>query len=44
MRELLIASSYRLIYRIVNDDEVHIIVFINSARDLNAFLKREDRV
>lgn len=44
LRELIIANSYRLIYKIVNDDEVHIIVFINSARDLNAFLAREDRV
>jgi plasmid stabilization system protein ParE len=44
LRELIIANSYRLIYKIVNDDEVHIIVFINSARDLDAFLAREDRV
>lgn len=44
LRELIIASSYRLIYKIVNDDEVHIIVFINSARDLDTFLKRESRV
>jgi len=43
LRELIIASTYRLIYRIVNDDEVHIIVFINNARDLDAFLERENR-
>jgi plasmid stabilization system protein ParE len=43
LRELVVASSYRLIYKIVNDDEVHIIVFINSARDLEAFLERENR-
>ena len=44
LRELLVASSYRLIYKIVSDDEVHIIVFINSARDLDAFLNRENRL
>jgi plasmid stabilization system protein ParE len=43
LRELIVASSYRLIYRIVNDDEVHIIVFISGARDLDAFLKRANR-
>ena len=44
LRELIIANSYRLIYKIVNDDEVHIIVFINSARDLDAFLEHDNRV
>jgi plasmid stabilization system protein ParE len=44
LRELIVASSYRLIYKIVSDDEVHIIVFINSARDLEPFLERENRV
>ena len=43
LRELIVAASYRLIYRIVSDDEVHIVVFINSARDLNAFLDRGNR-
>ena len=44
LRELLVGNSYRLIYRIVGDDEVHVIVFINSTRDLEAFLEREDRI
>lgn len=44
LRELIIANSYRLLYKIISDDEVHIIVFINSARDLNAFLDRQGRV
>lgn len=43
LRELLVGNSYRLIYRIVADDELHIVVFINSARDLDAFLKQADR-
>ncbi len=43
LRELIVSRSYRLIYRIVADDEVHVIAFIHSARDLNAFLEREDR-
>ena len=42
LRELIVGSSYRLIYKIVGD-EVHILVFINSARDLAAFLERENR-
>lgn len=44
LRELIVARSYRLIYRIVGDEEVHVIAFIHSARDLDAFLnvtKRE---
>jgi len=36
LRELIVGSSYRLIYKIVSDDEVHVIVFINSARGLDA--------
>ena len=44
LRELMVGNSYRLIYRIFGDDEVHVIVFINSARDLEAFLEREDRI
>jgi len=43
LRELVVGNSYRLIYKIVADDEVHVIAFINSARDLDAFLKREGR-
>jgi addiction module RelE/StbE family toxin len=43
LRELIIGRSYRLIYRIVAGEEVHVIAFINSARDLDAFLTREDR-
>ncbi|HEX3583073.1 MAG TPA: type II toxin-antitoxin system RelE/ParE family toxin [Thermoanaerobaculia bacterium] len=43
LRELIVASSYRLIYKIVDDVEVHIIVFINGARDLDAFLRRQNR-
>ena len=43
LRELIVGNSYRLIYKIVTGDEVHVIAFIHSARDLDAFLKREDR-
>lgn len=43
LRELIVGRSYRLIYKIIADDEVHVIAFINSARDLDAFLQREDR-
>ena len=39
----LIVGSYRLIYKIIADDEVHIIAFVNSARDLELFLQRTDR-
>lgn len=42
LRELIV-GSYRLIYKLVTDDEVHVIAFVNSARDLDAFLKSEDR-
>jgi len=42
-RYALIVGSHRLIYRVVSDDEVHIIAFINGARDLNVFLEREQR-
>ena len=44
LRELIVGRSYRLIYKIVADDEVHVIAFINSARDLDAFLKSVDRL
>jgi len=40
MRELIVGNCYRLIYKV---DEVHVIAFISSARDLDAFLKREGR-
>jgi plasmid stabilization system protein ParE len=42
LRELIV-GSYRLIYKVIADDEVHIIAFVNSARDLDHFLKIEDR-
>jgi len=44
LRELIVGRSYRLIYRILADDEVHVIAFTNSARDLDTFLDREGRV
>jgi len=44
LRELIVARSYRLIYKIVADDEVHVIAFIHSARDLDAFLATVDRL
>jgi len=44
LRELIVARSYRLIYKLVTDEEVHIIAFVNGARDLDAFLRRENRV
>ena len=37
------SRSYRLIYKITTDDEVHVIAFVNSARDLDTFLVIEDR-
>jgi len=43
LRELIVSNSYRLIYKVVTDDEVHVIAFVHGARDLNAFLRREDR-
>ena len=43
LRELLVGKSYRLIYKIVADDEVQVIAFINCARDLDSFLDREER-
>jgi toxin ParE1/3/4 len=42
LRELIV-GSYRLLYKIVTDDEVHVIAFINSARNLDTFLKIKDR-
>ncbi len=43
LRELIVGNSYRLIYRLVAGDEVHVIAFVNAARDLDAFLRRTDR-
>lgn len=43
LRELIV-GSYRLIYRILSNDELHVIAFVNSARDLEAFLEIEDRL
>jgi plasmid stabilization system protein ParE len=43
LRELIVGSSYRLLYRIVSDDEVHVIGFVHSARDMYAFLDDENR-
>jgi toxin ParE1/3/4 len=43
LRELIIGNSFRLIYKIVAHDEVHVIAFVNAARDLDAFLKIENR-
>ena len=43
LRELIVRSGYRLIYRIAGDDEVHVIAFVNAARDLDRFLDRENR-
>jgi toxin ParE1/3/4 len=40
LRELIV-GSHRLLYKIVNDDEVHVIAVIHSARDLDAFLKTD---
>jgi plasmid stabilization system protein ParE len=44
LRELIVAQSYRLIYKIVAGDEVHVIAFIHRARDLDTFLETADRV
>ena len=43
LRELFVAKSYRLIYRIVSDDEVHVIAFVHGARDLDALLSGDNR-
>jgi toxin ParE1/3/4 len=43
LRELFVANSYRLIYKIVAEDEVHVIAFVHGARDLNVFLSTENR-
>jgi toxin ParE1/3/4 len=42
LRELIVGNSYRLIYRLA-DDEVHVIAFVNAARDLDALLSRTRR-
>ena len=38
LRELFV-GSYRLMYRIVSDEEVNIIAFIHGTRDLDLFLE-----
>ncbi len=43
LRELIVGQSYRLIYKLVTDDEVHVIAFVHGARDLDAFLQHEQR-
>jgi toxin ParE1/3/4 len=43
LRELFVARSYRLIYRLVGDDAVDVIAFVHGARDLDAFLRRQER-
>jgi len=43
LRELLLLKSYRLIYRVVSGDEIHVIAVIHGARDLDAFLARQKR-
>jgi plasmid stabilization system protein ParE len=43
LRELIVGNSYRLIYRLFGEDEVHVIAFVNAARDLDAFLTRTNR-
>ena len=42
LRELIV-GSYRLIYVLAADDEVHVVAFVNGARDLDVFLQREHR-
>jgi len=41
LRELIV-GSYRLIYKVMAD-EVHVIAFVNGARDLDSFLRRHQR-
>lgn len=43
LRELIVSKNYRLIYKLVADNEVHIVAFVHGARDVDAFLRREDR-
>ena len=42
LRELIV-GSHRLIYKVVADNELHVIAFVNGARDLDMFLKRRGR-
>jgi len=42
LRELIV-GSHRLIYKLVTDSEVHVIAFVNGARDLDLFLKHHQR-
>ena len=44
LRELIVGRSYRLIYKITPDEEVHVIAFVNSARNLDAFLNAASRL
>ena len=44
LRELIVGRSYRLIYKLVADDEVHIVAFVHGARDIDAFLHRKIHV
>jgi plasmid stabilization system protein ParE len=43
LRELIVGRSFRLIYRVMPGDEVHVIAFIHTARDLTAFLDAVER-
>lgn len=38
LRELFV-GSYRLMYKIVSDEEVHVIAFLHGARDLDRFVE-----
>ena len=38
LRELFV-GSYRLMYKIVSDEEVHVIAFLHGARDLDLFME-----
>lgn len=38
IRELFV-GSYRLMYKIVSDEQVHVIAFLHGARDLDLFLE-----
>jgi plasmid stabilization system protein ParE len=40
LRELIVGRSYRLIFTI-SDQEVHVVAFVHTARDLGALLTRE---
>ena len=42
LRELIV-GSHRMIYKVVADNEIHVIAFVNGGRDLDMFLKRRGR-